>query len=244
MEPAQNMTPNQPMNVFSRIVNIFISPAETFQTLAVKPDWITPLILTLAVFLTVGILMKDVIQKEQEKAVREKIMTMSEIADSQKEQVAEMQVGMMKKFWFVGVAIGLVVIGGVFFLGGLFLRLGANKFLGGSVSYPVVLSVLGYSRLIEILATLVKLPAMITKNTMRVDTGLGILVPDASITSMSYTLLSKIDLFTAWQLVVLIIGVSVIYKSARIKSAMLVIGLWLLWILAQTGLAAIGLKFG
>lgn len=244
MEPAQNMTPGPSMNVFSRIINIFISPVETFQSLATKPDWITPLILTLAVFLTVGILMKDVIQKEQEKAVREKIMTMSEIADSQKEQVVEMQVGMMKKFWFVGVAVGVILIGGVFFLGGLFLRLGANKFFGATVAYPVVLSVLGYSRLIEILASLVKLPAMVTRNTMRVDTGLGILIPDASITSMSYTLLSKIDLFTCWQLAVLIIGVSVIYKSPKMKSAILVIGLWLVWVLTQTGLAAIGLKFG
>lgn len=243
MEPTNEVQPTKPMGVIGRIVNLFVSPAETFRSLALKPDWVTPLILTLLVYVGSGLLIKDIIQKEQEKAVRRAIAESTQIEESQKEQIADEQVTMMQKFWFVGVAIGGIVIAGLFFLGALFVRLAANRVLGSPASYLHVLAIFGYSRLIEIVAGLVKLPAMIRGKTLRVDTGLGYFVPHEEITSATYTFLSKFDLFTVWELIVLTIGVAILYRAPKGKSAMVVVGLWLLWALVQTGLATIGIRF-
>ncbi|NUM79205.1 YIP1 family protein [bacterium] len=244
METPTAPTPPAEMNVFSRIVNVFLSPSETFNYLMTKPDWITPVIVMIILFLGSGILLKDIIQAEQIKAMRVQIMKSDRVPDNQKEQVIEQQTQMMKSFWAVGYVIGLVAILIMYFIGAVFLMVGGNNVLGGKATYIQVLSIFGYSLMIDILATLVKVPIMFVNSTMRVDTGLGLFAAADQTRSALYAFLSKFDLFTFWQLAVLVIGISMLFKFSKGKSAGLVFGLWLVWVLLGTGLTALGLNFG
>ncbi|MBX7151646.1 YIP1 family protein [bacterium] len=244
METQTEPTSAEEMNVFSRILNVFLSPSETFNYLIAKPDWITPVIVTIILFLSSGILLKDIIQTEQIKAVRTQIMKSDRVPDSQKEQVIEQQTQMMKGFWVVGYVIGLVGILSMYFIGAVFLMIGGNNVLGGKATYMQVLSIFGYSMMIDILATLVKVPIMFVNSTLRVDTGLGLFVAADQTRSAMYTFLSKFDLFTFWQLAVLVIGISLLFGFSKGKSAGLVFGLWFVWVLFGTGLAALGVNFG
>lgn len=244
MENQVTPTPVAEMNVFSRILNVFLSPSETFNCLIAKPDWITPVIVTIILFLGSGILLKDIIQIEQIKAMRAQIMKSDRVPDNQKEQVIEQQTQMMKGFWVVGYVIGLVAILSMYFIGAVFLMIGGNNVLGGKATYMQVLSVFGYSMMIDILATLVKVPIMFVNSTMRVDTGLGLFVAADQTRSAMYAFLSKFDLFTFWQLAVLVIGISMLFKFSKGKAAGMVFGLWFIWVLLGTGLAALGMNFG
>ena len=51
-----------------------------------------------------------------------------------------------------------------------------------------------------------------------------------------YKLLAKLDIFTIWMAILLIIGFGVIYKFSQGKSAASVLGLWLIWILISISL--------
>jgi hypothetical protein len=230
------------LNVFSRILNVFVSPSRTFDALIAKPDWLTPVLVMVMLFLAAGIPLSDLIQKEQAKAARAAIMKSDRIPEDRREQIADQQVEMMKRFWVVGFVIGIAVVMVLYFIGALFLWFGGNL-MGRKVPYMVVLSVLGYSLMIDIAASAVKVPLMAVKQSLRIDTGLGLLIPDTDLTSPLYVFLSKFDLFTFWQLSVLVIGLSMVYKFSTGKSVSLVAGLWLLWVLVQTGLAAVGIRF-
>ena len=237
-------TPESRLGLFERIINVFFSPSKTFRSLEVKPDWLTPLIVSLLLMGTAMILLNDVIQQEQATAVRTAIMKSDRIPDNQKEEAIDQQVMMMKKFWIFGVVVGVIMLIGAYFLGGLAVWLGGNMVLGKGPGYITALSVFGYASLVDIIASVVKMPLMVMNETMRVDSGLGILVSREETRSVLYTFLSSFDLFTFWQLALMIIGFSIIYKASVKKSAIFIIIIWLIWVLIKTGFAGIGSMFG
>ncbi|MBL7994843.1 YIP1 family protein [bacterium] len=232
------------MNVFSRVINLFVTPSKTLEALIAKPDWVTPLVLIFLMFIATSILLKEVIQAEQAVATKESIMKNAQIPDNQKEQYVEQSVTMMKKFWAVGIGVGFIVVLALYLLGGLVLHLAGKNILKGEGTYLQVLSIFGYSGLVDILAGIIKVPLMMANQTMRVDTGLGMLVATDQTRTPLYVLLSKFDLFTFWQLAILIIGLSMLYKFSKEKSAALVIGLWLIWVLLSVGFTALGTSMG
>ncbi len=236
--------PEPRLGLFGRIINVYFSPSKTFRSLEVSPDWLTPLIVSLVLMGTVMFFLNDVIQQEQIAAAKTAIMKNDRIPDNQKEEVIEQQAVMMKKFWIFGVVIGVIMLIGAYFLGGLAVWLGGNMALGKGPGYITALSVFGYASLVDMIATIVKLPLMVMNETMRVDSGLGILVSREETRSVLYTFLSSFDLFTFWQLALMIIGFSLIYKAPVRKSAVFILIMWLIWVLIKTGFAGIGTMFG
>ena len=232
------------MNVFNRIMNVFVAPSQTFEALIAKPDWATPLIFIFLVFLTTSTLLKDVIQREQAVVTKESIMKNPNIPDGQKEQTAEQAISMMKKFWAVGIGVGMIMVVVIYLMGAMLLFLSGSKILKGPGTYVQVLSIFGYCGFIDVLAAIIKIPIMMINQTMRVDTGLGMFLGEEAIRTPLYVFLSKFDLFTFWQLGVLIIGLSILYKFSKEKTAGLVLGLWLLWVLISVGLTAMGMRVG
>ncbi len=244
MTEQSDVTGNEiKLNVFQRLINLYFSPSRTFNSLSVKPDWLTPLIISLILMATAMFLLNDVIQQEQIAAAKTSIMKNDRIPDNQKEQVIEQQGVMMKKFWIVGVIVGVFMMIGAYFLGGLAVWLGGNVALGKGPGYLTALSVFGYAGLVDLISSIIKLPLMHLNQTMRIDSGLGMLVSKEETRSALYTFLSSFDLFSFWQLALMIIGFSIIYKAPVKKSAVLIIVMWLVWVLIKTGFAGIGTIF-
>lgn len=189
------------------------------------------------------IFLNDVIQSEQAAATRDAIMKSTRIADSQKEEIAEQQIKMMKNFWFVGVIIGYVAAVALYFLAGLGLWIAGNIILGKGPKYLQALSVYGYAMLIDILAMIIKIPLMVKNQTIRMDTGLGILVSKEESRSALYSFLSSFDLFTFWELALLTIGLAMLYKASKGKTAGMVFALWFIIVLIKVGFTALGKLF-
>jgi hypothetical protein len=55
-----------------------------------------------------------------------------------------------------------------------------------------------------------------------------------------FSLLSSLDIFTIWTIVLLIIGFAALTRSSKAKSAAIVIPLWAVVILIKVGFAAMG----
>jgi hypothetical protein len=62
-----------------------------------------------------------------------------------------------------------------------------------------------------------------------VQTSLAAILSEANPTSLPFLILSRFDIFEIWQIAVVSIGISIIYRFNIKKSAGLVIGLWTLW---------------
>ena len=242
-EQNMNTIAEPHLGLFSRVINVFFNPSQTFKSLIQKPDWITPLVVSILLMTAFLIFLNGVIQSEQAEAAREAIMKSTRIAESQKEQIAEQQIKMMKSFWFVGIIIGYIAAFALYFLAGLGLWIAGNIILGKGPKYLQVLSVYGYSMLIDILAMAIKIPLMVKNQTIRMDTGLGILISKEESKSVLYSFLSSFDLFTFWELGVLTLGLAILYKASKGKTATMVFVLWFVIVLVKVGFTALGKLF-
>ncbi|HNO12419.1 MAG TPA: YIP1 family protein, partial [bacterium] len=128
-------TEPKPLSALDRLIGVITEPEKTFSDITARPSWGLPMILALLAMITVGVLMKDVIQKESAEKTRVSIMENKNISDSEKQRVADQSVEMMKKFWVVGFAVGMVVIVIAYFISALILKLGGSAVLGSTASF-------------------------------------------------------------------------------------------------------------
>jgi hypothetical protein len=117
--------------------------------------------------------------------------------------------------------------------------------MGGDSSYRSILSVYSYSALVTIPALIVKLPLIMMKETVNVQTSLALLLsPDAK-DSFLYKVFSSFDIFTVWQVILVSMGLGVMYRHSTKKALTAVVILWMIWILLKSGLSTIfGGAFG
>jgi hypothetical protein len=231
------------MGVFSRILGVFTAPGETFASLDKKPTWLVPFIIMIAAVTVMQVLTSDI-------AIRDRTQTVTarmEARGATPDQIENAQNSMQKgaKFGYVSAPIVILVMWLV--MAGVLL-FGGNIIMGGSSSFKKMLSLVSWSSLIGIVAMLVMTPLILSKQTtVGVTTSLAAFLtpptPEAPPTAL-YRLLSKFDVFTVWQMILWTIGISVFYKFSVKKSALLIGGIWILWIVISVALGGLFSNFG
>ncbi|HDL18077.1 MAG TPA: YIP1 family protein [Bacteroidetes bacterium] len=209
-------------NFLAKWIGIYFSPSETFASIERKPDWVLPLLITALVSIAVIFIIAPVLHDSQIQAMMDRGMS----EDQAYQAMDRMSIFkyLTPVFGGIGVFIAAFVLSGIFYL--VF-----NFFLGGESSYKKVLSVYSYTGLaVGIVGTIVRVPLVLAKGTMKVQTGLAAFLPQDMQGRFLYKLFAKFDIFTIWEIVLLIIGLSVIYKFSKGKSASGIIALWLIWI--------------
>ncbi len=96
-----------------------------------------------------------------------------------------------------------------------------NFIMAGNARFKQLLSVILYGEIIYAAGFLVQVPLMLYKKTVLVSLSLGVLVPNPSPTNVLYLILSKINVFLIWELIVVGIGLSIIYGFSRNKGFLL-----------------------
>jgi hypothetical protein len=138
----------------------------------------------------------------------------------------------------LGTIVVLIVVAGILFF--VF-----NVILGGDSSFRRVFSVYCYSSLIGVPAMIVKYPLIMLKKDLNVQTSLALLLSAESKNSFFYSLLSSFDIFTIWQLILVSMGMGILYKYGTKKAFTTVCVLWIIWIVAKSGLSSLfGGMFG
>jgi hypothetical protein len=122
----------------------------------------------------------------------------------------------------------------------------ANFVFGGRATFGRMLAVWFYGMLpfafISILAMVAIYAGMASdsfniKNT--VGTNIGYYLQGGATPKWLVTLLSSVDIFAIWCAVLLTMGVSIVAGIKRSSAAIVVFGWWALWVLIQTGIAAV-----
>lgn len=237
-------TVNQPpvpaapkINRISRLAGVVASPVETFRDIATRPDVLFPLILVFVLMLVTTMVTFPRIDFEsawREQFAKQKMS--EEKIDAMIANLARFQ-QVMAVGGTVSALVMLLIFAGVLLL--------AVKVLGGEGTFRSALSIVTYAWIPQVMAGLLAIPLILRRGTIEpqeiptvLKSNLGFLA-DPTTSMTLFSLLSSIDAFMIWTLVLLVLGFSAMSRFSRGKSAAIVLSLWLLAILIKAALASL-----
>ncbi|HMA17008.1 MAG TPA: YIP1 family protein [Thermoanaerobaculia bacterium] len=223
----------------SRVAGVFGSPAPTFASIARRPGWVLPILISTA--LSIAATAAVLPRLDFDSAVRERLAARGvTMPEERVERIIETQ----KRFANIGYAWALVanlfialVLATVFWVSfkAFGWDLGFRQSFG--ITSHALLPYIGTSMLLILFVTRLDLvnPADLSDLT---HANLGFFV-DRNANPVLHSLAASIDVFTFWVLALLVIGYAIAAKVARKKAAILIGSLWGLYVLGKAGWAAI-----
>lgn len=234
--------PEGPRNPFARMGGVLFNPDETFRSIAWRPDWLVPFLVIL-VFSSVSFFLIAP-KLDYEPQMREMFEKNPNLSAQQKEKAIEESLGrveMMNKFGLVtsvlSVAILTLILAAIFW--------GALRAFGAENGFKQTFAVTVYAWLPQtikgVLVTLIAMPrSAIDVRSMGslLKSNLGAFV-DRGDSPALYALLSSVDLFNIWVIVLLTIGLAAISGFRRSKLAIMIVSLFAVYVALKVGFAAL-----
>jgi len=249
----EEQAPSAPSISFSDIImNIFASPADAYEGIRTSPTrasvWVVPLIVvmllsccfTWLMFTNEGMKSQfmDSQRTRMETQVQSGKMT-QEQADLAMEQM-EKSGGMMIAFGIIGAILMITIM---FFLVSLLFWLIGKFGLKAEGGYGKYLELYGASQWIGILGFVVMILLAVAYGSMYASpSGALAVLSNYSPKNTTHRLLSAINVFTIWQMVVVGIGMAKYAGKSTQTGIGVGIGLWVAWVLLSVfGLGALGM---
>jgi hypothetical protein len=239
-EETKSLEPEktEKMGFLSRIAGIFFEPRKVFNYLNYKPSWLFAFIL----ILIIAIVIAEIILPQNlllQKEIVSQIPRLSSAPPEILDRMTEVDTGKRISTAISEVLKNLI---GLFLLTSL-VYFFCNIILGGESSYKKVLSVVTYTSFITILGAILKTPLILAKNSADVQTSLALLMPEGDFTKIRYLLLAFIDVFAIWQIILIALGMTVLYRFSKGKAFTATIISWLIVVLLGIGLSVMGMSF-
>lgn len=201
--------PQAEMSVVGRILRVFYAPSETFEAVAEQrsaADWLVPTIVVAAVIFVSTYLTSPIYVAEAMEQIREQTPAEQPSAEGTGDaiRISGLIAAPVMTFvmLFIGAAIYLLV----------------GKLLGGLLGYGHCLALVAYTSLISILQHIVKTPLVLANETMDVQIGLGMFLSEEARQSFGGHLLSLIDPFIVWMIVIAGLGLSIVGQIERSRA--------------------------
>jgi hypothetical protein len=235
-----------PKSFFQRLVGVYVSPGASFADVARKPDFIVPLIVAVLAYVAVTETMLARIGMER--IVRQSIEQSSRASSMSPEQMQQ-AIAQGVKFGSViahgsgllAAPVVLLVIAGV----GLLIM---NVIFGSQLKFKTSFAVACYANLVSVLGAVIALVMILladpdqfnAQNPMPTNPGFFLNPRETSKPLLS--LLSSLDIFTIWFIVLLGVGFSaaVSRKVKPLTISLCFAGLWAVWVLGKVGIAMLG----
>ena len=198
--------PQAEMSIVDRIVRVFYAPSETFEAVSERrsaDDWLVPTAIVAAVVFISTYLTSSIYVAEALEQIR--VQTSAEQPTVEGTGDAILISGLVAApvmtfvMLFIGAAIYLLV----------------GKLLGGLLDYGQCLAIVAYTSLISGLQHIVMAPLALAAGTMDVQIGLGMFLPEEVQKSFGGALLSSINPFVVWMVVVAGLGLSIVGQIER-----------------------------
>jgi hypothetical protein len=232
--PPATLTP------LERIAGVFISPVETLRDIARRPDFLIPLLLILVISVVcTAIAMRHIDFAADIRAGFE---------NSDRKMTAEQAERALK--W--GVAIGRTagwaspLLVAVWWAIYAFIVLIVFRLFGADMTYRQSFAVKVYSVLPGVVRGIITAIVLSTRGVVSgrsvatiVRSNPGFLV-DLTAHPLLFSLLTSLDVFTLWGLVLSVIGYAYAANVSRTRSALAIVGLFLLGVFLSVGFAALG----
>lgn len=212
---------------FQKWFDLYFNPQKSFQSIDSKPDWVLPVVIMAVVTAIIMVALAPIMHQFQV----ERLMDIRNLSREQAEDLLQKGRQFQKFLVPISAFIGIFVVE---IVAALFFYLVGTVFMAGDVPYKKVLSIWAYTSLaVGIIGMIIRTPLMFIKKTMLVQTSLAAFLSADSRGSLLYRVFSKIDVFMIWQLILVTLGFVAIYKFSTKKSATVVFGLYVLWIVVS-----------
>jgi len=217
------------MNTLQKAWGIFFEPSKTFLSLKQTPTWLFPVIVLIVIVMITNVLvtpfrMQEAIERIDQNP-RLSPQQKEEFIDRMEEQQAKPVMKLLS--YVIGPIVAIFVI--VLVVSG-FLYFGGNVLLGGETSFKKIISVYCWSSLVAIPALILKTPLMLLKRSAQVHTSLAALMPSGSDEGLLFKILTHTDIFVIWEIWLISIGLALVHKFSTKKTASMVIGLYLFYV--------------
>jgi Yip1 domain len=234
-------------NSISRIWGVLFSPKATFASIAQKPTWLAPVLLSCVVSLALFYVFGSRVgwQRAVEHNIQNNPITarqMDQMSPEQRQQSINLQVKIFPYAFYGGAIVGPFL--GTLILAALFLglfKLGYGTQIDirrsmGIVAYAFVPRIL--KSLVGILVIFLKDPSQIDIQNLLASNPGALLSPDTA--RWLVVLATQIDFFTFWVMILLAMG----YHAANSKKVSVggafagIFGLWVIYLIVVVGFTA------
>ncbi|HEX9163773.1 MAG TPA: Yip1 family protein [Thermoanaerobaculia bacterium] len=224
---------------FQRIIGALFAPDQTFRDIARRPDIIVPLVLILAISTLTSFLVAPRLQFD---SVREQITRSNpHMAAEDVDRAMRFTSAISKVSTYAAPFLTLAlfaIVAGVLLI--------AFRLFGGEGNFKQALSVVLYAWLPRVIYGIILTIVVLAKGSvdvgaipMVVRSNLSFLV-DLKAQPVLFSLLSSLDVFTIWTIVLLIIGFAFVSGMTRARSAAIIVTLWAFALIIKLGIAALG----
>ena len=226
----------------ARIGRVLFAPASTFASIARRPGWALALVLLCSTTLVVKLLVEPRIDPESLGAFLEERGLPADKVDEAVEQqlspsAARRYVGIVTAFG--GAGLFYVLTTAVFFAGA--------RLFGGEIDFRKALATTVHGLLPFLVATLVAIPVILSRASISFqETFSGnFLASHAAVfagedaSAVATALLSSVDVFSIWAIVLLAIGFHIVGKVSKGAAWGSVLAIWGLGILMKIGMTAL-----
>ena len=225
-----------------RLTGVLMSPDETFRDIARRPNVLLPL----AVLFVVSILSAVLIipRIDFEATVRDQMENnprAASMSPADMERAVRFGAAFGKAIGYASPVIGIAVwavIAGVLLI--------AFRLFGGEGTYKQAFSVTLYAWLPVLIKSIITTVVALTKTSIDA-TQMATLVTsnpafliDIKDHPVAFSLLSSIDLFVIWSLVLFVIGFAHVARVSKAKSASIIVTLFAVITIVKVGFAALG----
>lgn len=225
----------------TKLWNLFVNPRRTFEHVGNGHEWVVLWLIIAAVALAGYYPIKDIVKASQMEQVEKQLESNPGVSAEQKQEILDnMAENFENPVWMLLTPVFQLIA--LLFVAAVLLFI-ANIILGGNTRFLPMLNAYAWTGMLTIIGTLVVVPLVMAKGTMDVSLGLGVLAGSETGPFMK-KLLSSFELFGLWQVWLSSVAVSVLGKAPVGKSFVAVFSCWFIWVLAQSGLATIGVNFG
>ncbi len=228
-----------PDSALGRLVGVFVSPVRTFAAIAKKPTWVVPLLLWTALSFLIGQLV--VTRMDWRKVIRDRVEQKGgQMTEPQLDQAIERSQKMSWLFEIFPLLVPVllsVLVAGIYWM--------ACQAFGWELKFRQSYGVTIHAFLPGIVLSLALLAMLWNRQTIdpeavgeMLPTNPGVLI-SAKTAKALHALLSTLDVMSFWTMGLLTLGFSAATGAPRGRMAGLVFGLWGLYVLGKTGVAAI-----
>lgn len=213
----------EPLKWWDKVRYIFTNPNEAFKDVAVFPKVLFPTLLVV-----ISMILISLITLDKDVQIQNMIQQYEKLGQ-EIPPTSQMEKSFYVSILFAG--IGPLIFWGI----KSFLVSGLSSVLGGTGTVKEAFSVIAHAYLPVVLGSLVVgiISMIVGKGTIPID--FSILLPNSMEGGFLYYVLAQINIFIIWYEILTVIGISYAFDIPRKKSAIVVIGSWLIWILIVSG---------
>lgn len=229
---------------FARLVNVLLSPDEAFASIARRPDWVVPLLLFLVISVVSGYVFAHHVDFTA--PAREQMEARGNLTSDQINQQLKIVGAFSKIVAYCSPAIAAIV----FLVVAAVLML-AYRMMAGEGRFGQYFSVTLYAWVPQIIQSVIMTVILALRTELTSAADLPILVRsnlaflvDYHEHQVLFSLLSSLDVFTIWSLILMIIGFAHVSRFSKQKSAAVMITVWGLYTGVKLIFAAVGAMMG